>query len=196
MEDFLAGASAAGAGRPVTSRRPATPAGAPHEGGCLCGAIRYRVTGPPVASGICHCRTCRKAASAPALPFAMFPASSFAVIAGRPAAIRSSARVTRSFCGRCGSPLTYRSDDEPDFVDVMTCSLDRPEAFAPRFHVWVSHCLAWERPGGGLPAFATTRAAAARAPSGAAASPAQPTSSTSPSCPGSIPGGSVRDSQP
>ena len=130
-----------------------------HEGGCLCGAVRYRVTGEPVASGVCHCRTCRKTASAPTLPFVAFPADAFAFTQREPAQFRSSPRVARTFCGRCGSPLTYRNDDAPDRIDVMTCSLDDPEAFPPGFHVWVGHRLAWERIADGLPAYRTTRTA-------------------------------------
>src|SRR5918911_716294 len=129
------------------------------QGGCLCGAVRYRVEGEPIASGICHCRTCRKTASAPTLPFVVFPADAFAFTQGEPAQFRSSPRVTRTFCGHCGSPLTYRNDDAPDRIDIMTCSLDDPEAFPPGFHVWVSHRLAWERIADELPVYQTTRTA-------------------------------------
>ena len=60
------------------------------EGGCLCGTVRYRVEGEPLASGICHCHTCRRAASAPNLPFAGFAISNFAFTRGRPVEFRSS----------------------------------------------------------------------------------------------------------
>ena len=36
-----------------------------HTGGCLCGAIRYRITGAPVEALYCHCRMCRRAHGAP-----------------------------------------------------------------------------------------------------------------------------------
>jgi hypothetical protein len=133
------------------------------QGGCLCGAIRYHVEGAPISSGICHCRTCRKAASAPTLPFVVFPADALTFTQGEPVEFRSSPPVTRSFCGRCGSPLTYRTDKKPDRVDVMTCSLDDPEAFAPSFHVWVGDKLSWECVADGLPAYETTRTAGERA---------------------------------
>ena len=68
----------------------------------------------------------------------------------------SSPGVTRSFCGRCGFPLTYRNDKEPECIDVMTCSLDNPEAFPPTHHIWVSHKLGWELLGDELPAHETT----------------------------------------
>lgn len=127
------------------------------EGGCLCGAVRYRVTGPELSSGICHCRTCRRISSSPELPFAGFPLAAFSIVKGAPASIRSSASVTRRFCDRCGSPLTYQRDDQPDALDIMTCSLDDPDALPPTFHVWTSHRPSWSRSVDDLPAFETTR---------------------------------------
>ena len=35
------------------------------EGGCLCGAVRYRISGTPVSSSVCRCRSCRPASGAP-----------------------------------------------------------------------------------------------------------------------------------
>ena len=132
------------------------------QGGCLCGAVRYRVEGEPLSSAVCHCRTCRRVASAPALPFATFPAGALAFTQGEPTEFRSSPAATRGFCGRCGSPLTYRNDAEPASIDIMTCSLDDPDALAPGFHVWVGQRLAWEHVADGLPAYETTQAAGKR----------------------------------
>jgi hypothetical protein len=98
------------------------------EGGCLCGAIRYKVTGPALDRGCCHCRSCRKASSAPELPYAQFAVSDFEITRGWPAQYHSSAEVTRSFCRHCGSPLTYRHAGRSDRLDIMTCSLDNPDA--------------------------------------------------------------------
>ncbi|ARN81945.1 GFA family protein [Methylocystis bryophila] len=127
------------------------------EGGCLCGSIRYRIDAEPTDSGVCHCRTCRKTASAPALPFATVASAAFSFTRGEPAAFRSSSSATRRFCGRCGSPLTYHNDDSPELVDIMTCSLDDPERIAPRFHIWLSHKLRWEEIGLGLLQFPERR---------------------------------------
>ena len=123
------------------------------EGGCLCGAIRYSVDGEPGASGVCHCRTCRRAASAPTLPFAGFAISNFAFSRGEPVEFRSSPHVIRTFCGRCGSPLTYRNEQESGTIDIMTCSLDDPDALPPTFSVWVGQKLAWDRAAENLPAY-------------------------------------------
>jgi len=127
------------------------------EGGCLCGAVRYAIAGKPISSGICHCETCRRTGSAPALPFVGVSSAGFRFTRGRPVDYASSSGVIRSFCGRCGSPLTYRRSDAPDELDVMTVSLDNPAAVAPTFHVWVSEALPWDRFGGDLPAYPGAR---------------------------------------
>jgi len=127
------------------------------EGGCLCGAVRYIIEGKPISSGICHCETCRRAASAPRLPFVGVLSAGFRYTRGAPVDYTSSPGVTRSFCGRCGSPLTYRRDDTPDELDVMTVSLDNPNAIPPTFHVWTSEALDWDRLAGNLTIYSRSR---------------------------------------
>jgi hypothetical protein len=127
------------------------------EGGCLCGAIRFKVIGPTLDRGSCHCRSCRKASSAPELPYAQFAVSDFVITHGWPAQYHSSAEVMRSFCRHCGSPLTYRHAGRPDRLDIMTCSLDDPDALPPAYHVWTSHKPRWAVIDDRLPAFETTR---------------------------------------
>jgi hypothetical protein len=78
------------------------------EGGCLCGAVRYRIHGEPIVSGTCQCRSCRKASAAAIVPWLQVSSEQFAFTAGQPVEFQSSPPVTRSFCGRCGTPLTYR----------------------------------------------------------------------------------------
>lgn len=122
------------------------------QGGCLCGAVRYVADSAPINSGICHCETCRRVASAPRLAFVGVASAGFRFTQGMPADYVSSPGVTRSFCGRCGSPLTYRREDTPGELDVMTVSLDSG-AIPPTHHVWMSEALDWDRLAGDLPAF-------------------------------------------
>lgn len=126
------------------------------EGGCLCGAVRYQVHGQPVHSMICHCQTCRKAAGAPVVAWLTFPHERFSFVRGLPAEFRSSPRVIRTFCSSCGTPLTYIHADRSTEVDVITCTLDDPNAFPPSHHSWVSHDPHWLRFHDGLPAHNTT----------------------------------------
>jgi hypothetical protein len=123
------------------------------EGGCLCGRVRYRVAGAPRAGAICHCVSCRKASGAQSVAWLTFPSSNLSFVSGEPAKYRSSAEVSRTFCGGCGTTLTYQHDGDPDLIDVTATSLDAPEEFPPTRHVWLEDKIAWESVTDGLPRF-------------------------------------------
>jgi hypothetical protein len=114
------------------------------QGGCLCGAIRFRVLGAPASSVICHCRSCRKASGAPSVAWLTFERGRFQLTQGVPRRFASSPGVVRTFCADCGSPLTYASELSPGTIDVSTISLDDPSLFPPTQEEWLSHKLAWE----------------------------------------------------
>ena len=116
------------------------------DGGCLCGNVRYTLTEAPQSALICHCVSCRRAAGAQSVAWLNFPSRDFSLISGDPTRYRSSADVSRTFCGLCGTTLTYRNDGDPDFVFVTAASLDDPEEFPP------TH-LSWDLANDGLPRF-------------------------------------------
>jgi hypothetical protein len=127
------------------------------DGGCFCGAVRYRATAKPTNTMICHCQSCRRVAAAPVVAWLTFSKAQFQFVRGRPAEFHSSAPVLRTFCPACGTPLTYEHQDSPTSIDVTTCSLDDPAAFPPTHHSWLSHDIGWVRFGDGLPAFSESR---------------------------------------
>jgi len=112
------------------------------EGGCLCGAIRYRADAPPVRGVICHCSMCRRHSGAPALAFVHFPAASFAWVAGEPRWYRSSRHAERGFCAACGSTVAMREEVLPDRVQVCIGSLDDPDRVTIDDHVWTTQRVA------------------------------------------------------
>ena len=114
------------------------------EGGCLCKSIRYRVTGAPLSSIICHCNSCRKASGAPSVGWLTFNVANFEVLSGELRSFQSSPGVTRKFCGVCGSPITYENDRDPETIDVTTVSLDSPDRFPPVREVWLEDKVTWE----------------------------------------------------
>jgi hypothetical protein len=126
-------------------------------GGCLCGAVRYRAEGAACNATLCHCSTCRRAAGAPMVAWVTFAARGFAFTRGEPVRYRSSSLVVRTFCGACGTPLTYARDDEPETIDVTTISLDRAAELAPGDHTFTSDALPWSRGLDALPRFAQKR---------------------------------------
>jgi len=127
------------------------------EGGCYCGAVRYRASQQPLGSILCDCQACRRVAAAPSIPWLTFVAASFSFTRGSPVHFNSSAGVRRSFCGECGTPLTYVSDKTSDEIDVTTCSLDDPERFPPTHCNWVSHDLRWWPSSHALPRHAESK---------------------------------------
>jgi len=132
-------------------------------GGCLCGAVRYRAEGGFHHPTLCHCGSCRRAAGAPAVAWISFPRDRFSFTLGAPQTFRSSPDVERTFCARCGTPLTYARDDRPEEIDVTTATLDAPERAAPVDHTWVADRLSWWRPEPRWPEYPAARSDAPQA---------------------------------
>jgi hypothetical protein len=138
--------------------RESSPGASPvFHGGCLCGAIRYRAAGQPSGLTLCHCATCRRASGAPCVAWGSFAAHSFVFTQGEPARYQSSPGVERTFCGRCGTALTYVRADASEFVDATLASLDDPEAVGPFDHTWVGDKLSWMVLGDDMPRYARHR---------------------------------------
>ena len=113
------------------------------EGGCLCGAIRYRTSGSAYGITHCHCRTCRRTSGTPFVTWAGFDRDKFAFTQGQPASHASSPNVLRAFCATCGTALTYQRADVPGSIDVTLGSMDDPEALKPEDHTWTENRLSW-----------------------------------------------------
>jgi hypothetical protein len=128
-------------------------------GSCFCGAVRYEVSGAPRFLCTCHCESCRRAAGSPAVAWGTFERSGFRVTGGRMTEFNSSPRVTRGFCARCGSCLTYSHEARPADIDVTLATLEQAANLAPTAHVWVADKLPWVRIEDGLPQFRATPSA-------------------------------------
>ncbi len=131
-------------------------------GGCFCGALRYRVTGEPVVVCHCHCLHCRRISGAPFVTWVEVRRRDFAFTKGKPARFQSRRGVTRTFCSKCGTPVTYRRGAAPPTVDVTACSLDRPESLRILDHVFFDRRLPWIRLADGLPDHPRARKASPR----------------------------------
>ena len=116
----------------------------PAEGGCLCGKVRYRVLGEPVATTLCHCRSCRRASGGTNVAWAVFEARDFKWLAAEPIAYSSSRGIEWLHCNDCGSLVGYRRSSRPDNVDITTGTLDEPDRFPPAVEIWLEHKIGWE----------------------------------------------------
>ncbi len=123
------------------------------EGGCMCGAVRYRLQSDPFDAGWCHCRTCQLTSGSPAMVFASVPDGHLVWTRGkeRVRTVRSSSFGHRAFCGECGTPFLMKVDHQPETVDFSVATLDDPDAIAPGFHIFWSSKVSWFDPGDELP---------------------------------------------
>lgn len=122
------------------------------EGGCLCGATRYRVDSDPLSVCHCHCQSCQRASGGAFVPWASFAKRDFHFQATEPIKHNSSEGVIRTFCGRCGTSLTYEQIAE-DSIDITVATLDDPGSLTPTSHIWVSDKLPWITISDGLPQY-------------------------------------------
>jgi hypothetical protein len=113
-----------------------------YDGGCLCGAVRYRATG--AAHRPHYTAACASAASARRSPPAWvnFPLAGFAYTAGEPAYYRSSPELRRGFCPTCGASICTMADGDA-YVYITLAGLDDPARIAPALHMWTSSRVLW-----------------------------------------------------
>ena len=124
------------------------------SGGCHCGAIRYSIEGEPKHSAVCHCDSCRRTTGGLTTAWLGYPKDALTIERGEPKSYNSSGAVDRQFCGTCGASLFYFNEPAmPGVVDVLTTTLDDPEAFPPGLHVQMADALKWEAGLDALPRF-------------------------------------------
>ncbi len=114
-----------------------------HEGGCLCGAVRYQIGEPARFSSICHCRDCQRATGSPVSGFVGVALENFALLAGEQAIYESSPGVRRGFCRQCGTSLTYAGDPWPGEIHIYTATLDDPTVLPPSVHSMMTDNVTW-----------------------------------------------------
>lgn len=130
-----------------------------HEGGCYCGAVRYRINGAPEWSVHCHCRSCQMALGGAFITWAKVAAANFAFLRGGVRICEKTRGVKRGFCGDCGTTLTYAAEHEVEGQDwsgdawFAATTLDDPSIISPQAHWYVSHQQPWIKLADGLPTF-------------------------------------------
>lgn len=122
------------------------------KGGCLCGAVQYTLSAPPKWTALCHCESCRRAASAPVVAWMGF-APEQVVWTGNRTLYKSSDIATRSFCPTCGSQMSFESARWPGEVHLYGVSLDDPKAFVPELHCHTAEHLGWLQISDDLPRY-------------------------------------------
>jgi len=127
------------------------------EGGCACGAVRYRLESAPMFVHCCHCRDCQRQTGSAFVLNALIESARVAALQGE---VVRSAMPTDSGrphgidrCKACGTAVwsEYGGLSALRFVRVGT--LDEPSALTPDVHIYVRSKLPWVELPAGVPAF-------------------------------------------
>jgi hypothetical protein len=111
-----------------------------HEGGCLCGAVRFSAKGQPMRTLVCHCRFCQKVTGSSYYAESMFPIDAVKIdghlsVYDHPSETSGKA-VHVHFCGRCGTTVTLTFDRWPEFRAISRGTFDDPNWVDIGSHIW------------------------------------------------------------
>jgi hypothetical protein len=127
------------------------------EGGCACGAVRYRLGTAPMFVHCCHCRDCQRQTGSAFVLNALIETDRVAVLSGSPVPIAvptDSGRPHRIFrCASCQTAVwsEYGGIAALRFVRVGT--LDDPSALRPDVHIYTRSKVPWVALPDSVPAF-------------------------------------------
>lgn len=106
-----------------------------HTGGCLCGAVKYRVDGPMREVVFCHCGQCRRQTG---LYYASTNAAEADLTVEGGDAVTwytSSDEGRRGFCRHCGSALFWKYQGS-DHISIQAGTLDKPTRLKLGYHIF------------------------------------------------------------
>jgi hypothetical protein len=129
----------------------------PLDGGCACGAVRYRLETGPMFVHCCHCTDCQRQTGTAFALNALIETDRVTLLSGEPVAYAmptDSGRPHRVFrCPACQTAVwsEYGGLAKLRFVRVGT--LDDPSALPPDIHIYTRSKLPWVALPEGVPAF-------------------------------------------
>ena len=127
------------------------------EGGCACGALRYRLTSAPMFVHCCHCRDCQRQTGSAFVLNALIETDRILVLHGE---VSRSAMPTDSGrphgvdrCVVCGTAVWSEYGGVAALRFVRVGTLDDPDALPPDVHIYTRSKLSCVALPAGGPAF-------------------------------------------
>jgi len=129
----------------------------PVEGGCICGAVRYRVSAPPLGIYNCHCKDCQRQSGVAASASMFLRKADFAVIKGETLVFdkrADSGRIVRQHaCPECHTRLYNEPLSAPDAIVLKPGTLDDNSWTKPVGNIWTESRAPWVEIDWSLPHF-------------------------------------------
>lgn len=118
----------------------------PLHGGCLCGAVRYRLGGAPLLVYVCHCHDCQTR-SGSAFSLNILVRTADLTISGSVSTARRTTprgrEVEENACPTCGAFMLGRAKADPDYASLRAGTLDDASWAIPIAQTWVDSAIPW-----------------------------------------------------
>jgi hypothetical protein len=129
---------------------------ASREGGCSCGAVRYRLTSDPLFVHCCHCLNCQRQTGSAFVINLLIEADRVESLAGAPQPVdvpRDDGSMQRIYrCPTC-QVAVYSEYGRPELWFVRGGTLDDPAGVTPDVHIYTRSKVPWVTLPDGVPAF-------------------------------------------
>jgi hypothetical protein len=118
-----------------------------HEGGCLCGAVRYRASGQPVRATVCHCTFCQRVTGSAFGLWATYRKENVSItgdIATYEHRSDESGRwIKMEFCPRCGTSIGATFERSPELRSQLGGTFDDTAWISITRHIWTRSAQHW-----------------------------------------------------
>jgi hypothetical protein len=126
------------------------------EGGCSCGAVRYRLTSQPLFVHCCHCLNCQRQTGSAFVINLLIEADRMELLAGDPQPVDvprdDGSTQTIYRCPTCQVAL-FSEYGRPEVRFVRAGTLDDPSGITPDVHIFTRSKLPWVTIPDSAPAF-------------------------------------------
>jgi len=118
----------------------------PLQGGCLCGAVRFQVSGPILSAGYCHCTHCQRRTGTGSSANCRVAQDGFEILSGaeRLSSYQPPTGVPKLFCSICGSALFSGDPFNDEEVAVRLGAFDEDPGIRPHYRQFVDSAAPWE----------------------------------------------------
>ncbi len=126
-----------------------------YKGGCLCGAVRFEVTGPINDIVFCHCTECRRVQGSAFATNGWVAANHFKITSGKEllATYAHIPSKTKHFCKLCASPIMSINEPNTDQIRVRLGTFDGEVEERPKCHIFTAFKANWYQINDDLPQY-------------------------------------------
>lgn len=119
------------------------------EGGCSCGAVRFKLTARPMFTHCCHCLDCQKQTGSAFAINGLIETARIEMLSGEPVRIEMPSPSGRGHdiyrCDACEVALWSDYGRRPYLRFVRVAALDQPHAIEPDVHIFTRSKVPWVR---------------------------------------------------